>query len=71
MTAGTLWTMPGGHKAIEVEGSTRTTLRLSVIAPGWPFPKPPVEVARCLCERAPMRYHGGAPTVDRDGEALL
>ena len=71
MTAGTLWTLPGGHRALEVSGSTRDYLRVSVITPGWPFPKPPQDVPRALCERAPMRYHGGAPTVERDGEALL
>lgn len=58
--AGTLWELPGGHRAIEVSGSTRDTLRVSVIAPNWPFPKPPIEYARSLCKPLPMRYYKGA-----------
>ena len=60
MSAGDRWTLPGGHSAIEVEGSTVDTLRVMIVVPGWPWPKPPQEVARVLCERAPMRYYGGA-----------
>lgn len=67
MSQGQLWEMPGGHRAIEVSGSTRQVLRLSVITPNWPFPKPPVEVARRLCKALPMKYyHGAVPDV---GEA--
>lgn len=63
MTAGTRWRLPGGHEALELEGSTRDVLRLSVIVPNWPFPKPPIEVARALCEALPSRYlHGAVPT---------
>lgn len=62
MSAGDLWSMPGGHQALEMEGSTHDVLRLSVIVPNWPFPKPPVTVARSLCERLPSRYlHGQVP----------
>jgi hypothetical protein len=36
-----------------------------VIDPKWPFPKPPVEVARVLCKPLPMRYyHGQTHTTD-------
>jgi hypothetical protein len=65
---GTRWRLPGGHEALEVPGSTRTTLRVCVIAPNWPFPKPPQDVARALCERMPSRYLQGKDVV---GEALL
>lgn len=62
MAAGDRWRMPGGHEAIEVPGSTRDILRLAVIVPGWPWPRPPVDVARALCEAMPSRYlHGAVP----------
>lgn len=61
MSAGTLWTLPGGHRALEVDGSTRDVLRVAVLHPHWPYAGPPIEYARSLCERAPMRYYGGAP----------
>lgn len=65
MSQGQLWEMPGGHRGIEVSGSTRQVLRLSVITPNWPFPKPPVEVARGLCKPLPMKYyHGNTPKDD-------
>lgn len=65
MSQGDKWELPGGHQALEVSGSTRTVLRLSVIDPKWPFPKPPVEVARVLCKPLPMRYyHGQTHTTD-------
>jgi hypothetical protein len=51
--------MPGGHRALEVSGSTRDVLRLSVIDPSWPFPKPAIDVARVLCKKLPMRYYHG------------
>ena len=53
---GTRWKLPGDHQAIEVSGSTRDMLRVCVIAPNWPFPKPPQEVSRALCTRMPSRY---------------
>jgi hypothetical protein len=73
MSEGTLWSMPGGHQAIEASGSSRQTLRLMVCVPGWPFPKPPVEVARVLCRRLPMRYYNGKPAAPGPDapEALL
>ena len=61
MSAGDVWFIPGGHKALELDGSTRDVLRLAVIVPAWPFPKPPVEVVRSLCEKAPSRYLKEAP----------
>lgn len=62
MSAGDLWSMPSGHRALEMNGSTNDVLRLSVIVPGWPWPKPPISVARILCERLPSRYlHGQVP----------
>jgi hypothetical protein len=67
VSQGDKWMLPGGHEAIEVSGSTRTTLRVCVIKPHWPFPTPPREVARDLCQPLPMRYYGGATV----GEALL
>lgn len=60
MSAGDLWQLPGGHRAIETEGSTPDVLRVMVIPPGWPWCKPVQEVARSLCVRVPMRYCGGA-----------
>jgi len=60
MSAGDKWQLPGGHLAIEVDGSTPDTLRVCVIPPGWAWVKPPQDVARVLCERLPMRYYGGA-----------
>ncbi len=70
MSAGDRWRMPGGHEALEMPGSTRTVLRLSVINPRWPFPAPPVECVRSLCERMPSRYLHGATPEDME-EALL
>lgn len=64
MSAGDVWEMPGGHRALEMDGSTRTVLRLAVIVPNWPFPKPPVEVARSLCKRLPSKYLSGAVPED-------
>lgn len=62
MSAGDKWALPGGHEAIEVEGSTRDTLRVMLLVPDWPFPKPPQDVVRALCQRMPSRYlHGQIP----------
>lgn len=71
MSAGNLWSLPGGHEAIELDGSTRDLLRVSVIVPGWPFPKPPITVARNLCKLLPLRYLKGAVPPDDYPEALL
>ncbi len=70
MSVGDMWLMPGGHEGMEVSGSTRTVLRLAVRVPAWPFPRPPVEVARNLCERMPSRYLHGAIPAECE-EALL
>lgn len=71
MTAGNLWTLPGGHEAIEVEGSTRDTLRVCVIVPNWPFPRPTTNVPRSLCTLMPSRYLKGAVPPEDFPEALL
>lgn len=72
MSAGQLWEIPGGHRALEVENSTRDTLRLCVIVPDWPFPKPPIQVARSLCTKLPMRYNNPTPPdISSVGEALF
>ena len=60
MSAGDAWLMPGGHKALEMPGSTRDELRLSVVVDGWPYPAPPKMVVRALCERLPSRYLQGS-----------
>jgi hypothetical protein len=60
MSQGELWELPGGHRAIETDGSTPDTLRVMILPPGWPWFKPPQTVPRALCTRLPMRYHGGA-----------
>jgi hypothetical protein len=67
MAAGDKWELPGGHKALEVAGSTASTLVVCIIPdPPWPFPKPPQMVARNLCKKLPSRYGGGS-----DDEALM
>jgi len=60
MAAGDRWRMPGAHEALELPGSTRDALRLSVIDPAWRYPKQPQMVARVLCELMPSRYLNGA-----------
>lgn len=60
MSAGDKWLVNGMHEAIELDGSTRDMLRLSLLAKDWPWQlKPPQEVPRVLCERLASRYHGG------------
>jgi hypothetical protein len=75
MSAGDRWRLPGGHEAIELDGSTRDVLRVARIVPHWPFPAPPQDVARSLCERMPSRYlRGAVPRETRrmpDGEEAL
>lgn len=58
MSAGDVWLIPGGHRALELSHSTRDVLVLSIMDPHWPFPKPPVSVPRDLCVKQPSRYHG-------------
>jgi hypothetical protein len=61
---GDKWQLPGGHEGIEI-GATRDMLRIAVIRPNWPFPSPPVSVARSLCTKLPSRYlHGQVPEED-------
>jgi len=71
VTAGTLWELPGGHHALEIEGSTRDVLRVARIVPNWPFPAPAQEVARSLCKPLPSRYLHGAVPINELPEALL
>ena len=71
MTAGTRWQLPGGHQALEIAGSTRDCLKVCVITPGWPFPKPPIDVPRKLCKAMPSRYLQGAVPPEDVEEALL
>jgi hypothetical protein len=71
MTAGNRYSLPGGHEGIEVEGSTRDVLRVCVIVPNWPFPKPPQTVPRSLCTLLPSRYLKGAVPAEDYPEALL
>lgn len=71
MSAGNRYRLPGGREAIEVEGSTRDVLRVCVIVPNWPFPKPAVSVPRKLCELLPSRYLKGAVPPVEYPEALL
>jgi hypothetical protein len=61
---GDRWLLPGGHEGIEID-ATRDTLQIAVINPNWPFPSPPVTVARNLCTKLGSRYlHGGVPEED-------
>ena len=65
MSAGDKWSLPGGHAALEVSGSTRDVLMVCVIPPGWAWPKPPMAVPRELCTKLPSRYlHGAVPAAD-------
>lgn len=67
MGAGDRWRLPGAHEALELPGSTRDVLRLCVIDPTWPWPKPP---AWALCERLPSRYlHGAVPNGTKSKES--
>ena len=59
MSAGDRWKLPDGREALELDGSRGGLLHLAPIAPGWPFPCPPEEVARRLCTRMPSRYLKG------------
>jgi hypothetical protein len=51
-----------GEKGIEVRGN-QTHAWVAVITPGWPYPAPPVLMARADLEIQPMRYlHGQTPS---------
>jgi len=68
MGCGDRWRLPGHYEALEVSGSTRDALRVCVIDPQWPWPKPPQMVARALCELMPSRYlNGDYPKQDKGG----
>jgi hypothetical protein len=64
VSKGDLWALPGGHRALEVDGSTRDVLRLAIVPPGWEWMLPPRDVARALCHPLPMRYYGAQPGSD-------
>jgi hypothetical protein len=51
--------LPGGHEAIEIDGSTAEVLRVRIIQPGDQWLQNAQSVARVLCTRAPMRYFDG------------
>ena len=57
MSAGDLWQLPDGRKALELDGSSSHSLRVAPIKEHWPFPAPPERVARSKCVRLPSRYH--------------
>lgn len=57
---GDTWEIPGAHRALELDGSTRDILRVSVIPPGWEWLKPPMLVPRNLCTKLPSRYLRGS-----------
>ncbi len=69
MSAGDVWQVPGGKRALELSSSSPRILVLAVIEPDWHFPRPPVSLPREMCQRLPSRYlHGAIP---QDEEALL
>lgn len=69
MSAGDVWQVPGGKRALELSSSSPRILVLSVIEEHWPFPRPPISLPREMCTRLPSRYlHGQVPT---DEEALF
>jgi hypothetical protein len=59
LSAGQLWGLPGGHRAIETDGSTRDRLNLLRLEPGNPGWRPATLVPANLCTPLPMKYHGG------------
>jgi hypothetical protein len=65
---GDVWIMPGGHRALEVDGSTRDTLRLRVIQPDQ-WLQNAVNCARSLCTPAEMRYFQWQPRVSTDARS--
>lgn len=54
---GDLWVIPGGHRAIEVEGSTDQAIRVRIIQEGEWLQRA-MMVPRELCEPGQMRYYG-------------
>lgn len=56
MSAGDPWLIPGGHKALEMENSTRDVLLLRIIKPPWLGDQ--LAVPRVLCTPVQARYHG-------------
>jgi len=69
MSAGDVWQVPGGKRALELSSSSPRILVLAIIDEHWPFPRPPVSLPREMCTRLPSRYlHGAVP---EDEEALL
>lgn len=59
MSAGTLWQLPDGRRAIELEGSQGGLLRVAPIVPAWQWLGAAEVAALRLCRPLPMRYHGG------------
>lgn len=56
--------LPGGHEAIEIDGSTAEVLRVRIIQPSDQWLQNAQSVARVLCTPAPMRYYGHARSKD-------
>jgi hypothetical protein len=58
VSAGDLWRLPDGRKALELDGSSGGQLRVSPLAPkDWPFQLTGSEVvAKALCTQLPSRY---------------
>lgn len=54
---GDKYILPGGHEAIEIDGSTADVLRVRIIQPGDQWLQNAINVSRALCTPAPMRYH--------------
>jgi hypothetical protein len=64
MSAGQLWALPGGYRAIETDRSTIDRLSLLRLEDGAPAFRTAVMVPRNLCSALPMRYHGGNVPAD-------
>ena len=61
MSAGDVWKLPDGQRALEIRRSGRQLL-LCVMNPHWPFPAPPITMPVSHCRREPSRYlHGQVP----------
>jgi hypothetical protein len=59
LSAGQLWQLPGGARALETDRSTRDRLSLLRIEDGGQWVRPATMVPRDLCTALPMKYHGG------------
>ncbi len=69
MSAGDLWQLPDGRRALELDGSRGGLLRVAPVVEHWPFPAPAEVTARRFCTRLPSRYLHGATPADEPEEA--